>query len=176
MIRGTRIRLRAIEPNDIDLMYHWENNVDIWPLSGTTQPFSKKTMIDFVENSHNDIYINKQLRLAIEKMNSDSQNGQTIGYIDLFDFDPTNRRAGVGILIADTDSRRQGFGLEAIELLCKYGADIIHLHQLFCNVHENNQASINLFKAAGFSKCGQLSDWSLQNGNWVNAIVMQRIF
>ena len=40
-IEGRTIRLRAVEPGDVDLMYEWENDCDIWPVSGTTEPFSR---------------------------------------------------------------------------------------------------------------------------------------
>jgi len=175
MIKGENITLRAIEPHDIDLMYNWENDISIWPVSGTLTPFSKQTMIDFLENSKEDIYTAKQLRLAVDKNNSPSDSQPTIGYIDLYDFDPFHRRAGVGILIADKDSRRSGYGLESIELLCEYSFGVLNLHQLFCNVHKNNAPSIQLFTAAGFKNNGELLDWTITNGKWTNVVVMQKI-
>ena len=175
MISGNKVKLRAIEPHDIDLMYQWENDLNIWSVSGTTTPFSKQMMKDFIENSNHDIYTNKQLRLAIDLMESDPDRNPTIGYIDLYDFEPTHRRAGVGILIADQESRRQGFGLEAINLLCEYAFNIIHLHQLFCNIQVDNDASIRLFSSAGFNRNGELEDWTFNNGAWVNVYFMQKV-
>ena len=40
-IEGRTIRLRAVEPGDVDLMYEWENDYDIWPVSGTTRNRSR---------------------------------------------------------------------------------------------------------------------------------------
>ena len=48
-IEGRTIRLRAVEPGDVDLMYEWENDCDIWPVSGTTEPFSRHQLERFVE-------------------------------------------------------------------------------------------------------------------------------
>jgi diamine N-acetyltransferase len=173
MISGKNILLRALEPSDISLMYEWENNPEIWPVSGTLAPFSRHTMEQFVNGATQDIYANKQLRLAIDKKSKSSP--PTIGYLDLFDFDPPNRRAGVGILIARQEDRRQGFALESLDLLTNYAFNVLHLHQLYCHVHVNNEPSIRLFSAAGYKCNGELADWTLSNGSWVGVYVMQKI-
>src|SRR4051812_19242808 len=106
MLTGLHILLRAIEPSDIELMYKWENETEVWNLSGTTSPFSRYTIDQYIQSTKHDIYTNKQLRLAIELL---GPSGKTIGYIDLFDFDPQHRRAGVGILIGDKIERRKHY-------------------------------------------------------------------
>ena len=99
MIYGKKIFLRAIEPSDTELMYRWENDISIWPVSGTLTPFSRHTVEQFVSMAHQDIYTNKQLRLAIDKAGSAENPPVTVGYIDLFDFEPAHLRAGVGMQI-----------------------------------------------------------------------------
>jgi len=175
MINGKKITLRALEPADIDLMYEWENDTAIWEVSGTLTPFARYTMEQFIKSANQDIFTTRQLRLAIDDRTVKKNNLPTIGYIDLFEFDPANMRAGVGILIGDKDSRKKGFGLEALHLLTDYAFRILNLHQLFCHVHVNNEASIRLFSSAGFSLAGELQDWTLQNGTWVNVYLMQKI-
>jgi diamine N-acetyltransferase len=174
MIQGKILKLRAVEPEDIDLMYTWENDMANWMVSGTVTPFSRKTMQEFIANAKEDIYTTKQLRLAIDLLHP-VEKRNTVGYIDLYDFDPTHHRAGVGILIAENESRRNGYGIEALNLLCKYAFEILHLHQLYCHVHVNNTASINLFTSAGFVKSGEFIDWTLRNGEWLNVYFMQKI-
>ena len=147
MIQGKKILLRSLETADINLMYEWENDTSIWPVSGTLTPFSRYTMEQFVKLAHQDIYTSRQLRLAIDRKIND-QNTETVGYIDLFDFEPAHMRAGVGILIAKKDFRRKGFALESLQLLSGYAFNILHLHQLYCHVHVNNEASIRLFSSA----------------------------
>jgi diamine N-acetyltransferase len=175
MINGKNIVLRALEPSDIDLMYAWENDSDIWPVSGTLTPFSRHTLEQFVNVAHQDIYTNKQLRLAIETKHADKKQNRTIGYLDLFEFDPAHLRAGVGILIADKESRRKGFALESLNLLSGYAFKVLHLHQLYCHIHVNNEPSIRLFSAAGFKCNGEFTDWTLSNGSWVNVYFMQKV-
>lgn len=175
MISSNQITLRALEPNDIDRMYQWENDLSVWPVSGTVVPFSRYTMEQFVTNSQHDIYSSKQLRLAIDKKDHPLISGHTIGYIDLFDFDPTHLRAGVGILIGETVERRKGYARESLQLLSKYAFSTLHLHQLYCHIHTDNEPSIRLFNAAGFTVSGELKHWSLINGAWKNVYLLQKI-
>lgn len=175
MIYGKKIFLRAIEPSDTELMYRWENDISIWPVSGTLTPFSRHTVEQFVSMAHQDIYTNKQLRLAIDKTGTTENAPVTVGYIDLFDFEPAHLRAGVGILIGDQTDRRQGFALEALQLVSDYAFRVLHLHQLYCHIHVNNEPSIKLFSAAGFTCSGELIDWTLSNGSWVNVYIMQKL-
>lgn len=92
-IKGENIHLRALEPEDVDVLYKWENNREIWHVSNTQTPFSRYVLEQFLVNAHEDIYTNKQLRLIISPNESDIP----VGAIDLFDFDPYHLRAGIGI-------------------------------------------------------------------------------
>lgn len=175
MINGKNIVLRSLEPTDINLMYEWENDTSIWPVSGTLTPFSRYTMEQFVKVAHQDIYTSRQLRMAIDKKATDRTSAETVGYIDLFDFEPAHMRSGVGILVAKKDHRRKGYALESLNLLSEYAFKVLHLHQLYCHVHVNNEASIRLFSAAGYTCNGELKDWTLSNGSWVSVYVMQKV-
>ncbi len=170
MLNGTIVGLRAIEIRDIDLMYHWENDVEVWHVSGTTSPFSKYTIEQYIASSSRDIYSNKQLRLAIQLADVP---GKTVGYIDLYDFEPHNRRAGVGILIGDKSERKKNCAKESLQLLIQYAFNILNLHQLYCHIHESNQISVQLFSNAGFRQTGILQEWIINNGEWENVLVMQ---
>ena len=95
LLKGELVALRAMEPTDLELLYRWENDSDVWTISNTRTPFSKYVLKNFIETSSQDIYTAKQLRLMIDE----NATGETIGIIDLFDFDPFHLRVGVGILI-----------------------------------------------------------------------------
>ena len=157
MITNDHVKLRALEPSDIELMYSWENDTSIWPVSGTIAPFSRHTMERFVNDSHQDIFTTKQLRFGIDFI-STSIKPVTVGYVDIFDFEPVNQRAGVGILIGNISYRRKGLARTALKLLSEYAFNVLHLHQLYCHIHVDNTASIQLFKTAGFSCSGELKD------------------
>jgi diamine N-acetyltransferase len=169
------IKLRAIEPSDLDIIFQWENNPENWLISNTTVPFSKHVLNKYIENAHQDIYEARQLRLMIDLMDPKGNIINVIGTIDLFDFDPRHRRAGVGILIAQKENRRQGLASEALSVLADYAFGTLHLHQLYCNIAYDNKASLNLFKKHGFVEVGVKKDWLRRNREWLDVILLQKI-
>jgi diamine N-acetyltransferase len=170
---GPNLLLRAPEPDDIDSIFRWENDTDIWHLSNTITPFSRFAIEQFVLNTDNDIFTSKQLRLMID-CHSSVAGTSTIGSIDLFDFDPHHKRAGIGILI-DKGSRNKGYASEALVLLIEYCFNTLNLHQLYCNIGQNNAESIHLFTNAGFTECGHKKDWILLKGLWTDELMFQLI-
>lgn len=171
-IEGTICRLRALEPDDLDEMYRWENDMQIWRVSGTTAPFSRHTLIRLIDEQRFDIYATRQQRLVIETAGSGQP--QRAGAVDLFEFDPQNLRAGVGIVVAP-ERRRRGYGKDALAALEHYCRATLHLHQLWCEVGADNTASLRLFATAGYEECGRRRDWVLTPDGWCDAILMQRI-
>lgn len=159
ILEHAHISLRALEPEDLETLYSWENNPSIWQLSGTLVPYSKYILKQYLENAGKDIFELKQLRLLIQLR----EENRPVGAIDLFDFDPHNQRAGVGILIADRGDRGKGYATEALETLLRYSFEVLGLHQLWCNIAVWNKPSIQLFKSAGFKVVGKKKDW-LYNG------------
>lgn len=178
---GELIQLRALEPADLTLLYRWENDSSIWSVSGTLVPFSKFILEEFVNQAHQDIYTNKQLRLMIDlryfddDQSVDEEDVKTIGCVDLFEFDPKNKRAGLGILIADQAVRGRGYATEALHLLIDYGFHILDLHQIYSNVRVDNESSVALFKKMGFEITGLKQDWVYDHGKFYDEYTMQLI-
>ncbi len=164
------VYLRALEPNDIELLYKWENDPEVWDVSNNLAPFSKHTLMEYINSAHLDIYTVKQLRLIIVN----SETNVSIGAIDFFDFDPQHQRAGIGVLI-DKDFRRNGFAFEALKIMIKYAFQNLKLHQLYCNISVNNESSLRLFKKAGFLICGTKKDWNNIKGKWEDEHLLQLI-
>jgi diamine N-acetyltransferase len=169
-LKGEHIYLRALEPTDLDFLYQLENDTSIWEISGTLRPYSKKVLRLYLENAHRDIYEVKQLRLCIC-----NTNDQCIGLIDVFDFDPKNRRAGIGIVIANPENRNKGVGAEALDLLCDYAFSVLDLHQLYANILEENTNSIHLFDKLGFERIGVKKEWIRTSSGFKNEIMFQKI-
>lgn len=163
------IKLRAVEPEDLELLYEWENNNQYWIISNTVSPFSKFTLKRYIENSHKNIYETGQLRLMIDHI----KNKKTIGTIDLFDFDPFHKRAGLGILIADENFRRKGYASMALKCLIDYCFKTLLLHQMYCNILANNCESIDLFKKLGFKEIGIKTDWIKTDSGYLDEHMFQ---
>lgn len=171
MITSKNIKLRAIEPTDIDLIFEWENDPTIWHLSNTLIPFSRFDLEQYVLNAAKDIFSAKQIRLMIDL----KENNKSIGCIDLFDFEPLHRRAGIGILI-NNQERNKGYASEAIDLILKHSSETLNLHQLYCNIEKSNEKSLGLFKKKQFKEIGIKKDWNLRNGQWIDEHILQYIF
>ena len=167
-IEATICRLRALEPEDLELMYGWENDMQIWRVSGTVAPFSRHVLSRLIEEQQFDIYATRQMRLVIE------HDGQAVGAVDLFEFDPHNRRAGVDIIV-DSQHRAQGLGYDALKALEQYARQTLHLHQLWCSITVDNEASLKLFRKAGYVECGLRREWILTSDGALDEILMQKI-
>jgi diamine N-acetyltransferase len=172
MIKGKNLVLRAPEPADIDLIFEWENDPSIWHLSNTITPYSRFTIEQYVLNAERDIFTTKQLRLMIDLIKNNEDN--TIGTIDLFDFDAHHRRAGIGIFISG-NHREKGFAAEALQMLIDYCFNTLHLHQVFCNISADNEASLKLFQKHNFTIIGKKKEWLLIKNKWVDEYFLQLI-
>lgn len=172
LLHNRTVSLRAPEPEDLDLLYIWENNPDIWQVSGTLVPFSRFILKQYLEHAGKDIFETRQLRLIIQM----NQGKRPLGAIDLFDFEPVHRRAGVGILIAEPTDRSKGYAREALETLMEYGHRVLHLHQLYCNIAEGNRESIRLFESAGFVPVGEKKEWIFNGSGYEGEWLYQYIF
>ena len=160
-IEGALCRLRALEPEDAERMYAWENDPEVWHVSGTTAPFSRHTLARFIE---------EQLRLIVER-----HDGTAVGALDLFDFEPQHRRAGLGILIHDRRMRGRGYASDAVAAVCGYARRTLGLHQLWCGVGATNRASLALFRNAGFTQSGIRRDWLATPDGYEDEVLFQKI-
>ena len=166
-----KINLRALEPEDLELLYEWENNNAFWTISNTIAPFSKFTLKRYLKHSHKNIYETGQLRFMIEL----PEEKLTIGTIDLFDFDPYHNRAGVGILIGDKSDRKKGYASLAMVKFLEYSFNTLQLHQLYCNITAGNTDSLRLFKRCGFKVTGRKVDWVKTPGKYLDEYLLQLI-
>ncbi len=198
-LEGELIRLRAVEPEDAELIHTWENDPDVWAVSGTTEPFSHEQIRQFVERQlqGGDLFRTGQLRLMIETREAGEEAGEgagegigegigegpgtasqpvrTVGTVDLFEYDPLHSRAGLGILIYGSENLRRGYARDAVETLCRYARERLRLHQLWCSVTANNMASLELFRKAGFIESGTKRDWLWSPEGYLDEILFQKI-
>ena len=154
MINDDIIRLRALEPEDLECLYQWENDMDLWEVSDTLTPFSLFTLKKYIETCHLDIYTTKQLRLMIERVDTNAR----IGLVDLYDFDPYHQRAGIGIMIHNTENQKQGFATAAIRL---------------SSVPSGNIGSRKLFEKLGFVQTGYRKNWLRRGNGWEDIVYFQ---
>lgn len=158
------IRLRKIEPTDIPYLYQWENDARMWTDSDTHNPLSQADLREYVVSSTGDIYRDGQLRLMID------EDGSTMGCIDLFDFDPRNRKAAIGMYIAP-HARGRGIGTKAVKLIEEYAFGFLKLRMLYAIIATKNTACSTIYKKEGYEPSSILKAWTIED----NAILWQKI-
>ena len=164
------IHLRAIEPEDLDLLYRIENDEKLWNVGITNVPYSRYALHDYVANSSEDIYADHQVRLIVENAQK-----QVVGIADIVNFDPGNRRAEIGLVI-EQPFRGQGYGFSAMQELARYALNVLHLHQLYAVIDVSNETCLKLFRQLGYHESSRLKDWLFDGREYRDAIVMQTFF
>ena len=158
LIEGQRVALRALEPADIEVVYRWENDPEVWRVSGTTAPLSRERIARFIEEQSYDIYATRGMRLVIEV------EGIAIGTVDCFDLEPRDGRMGIGIMIYAEGDRRKGYAREHLAL-----------HQIWATVAEDNEPSKALFEGCGFVECGRRKEWLRRTDGYADELEYQCI-
>lgn len=169
MLNSPILKLRAVEPEDLDLMYLIENDTELWRCGQASVPFSHYALKQYIAESTNDFFHDRQLRLVIEKA-----DGVSVGFVDLQNYNPQHHRAEVGIVVVP-EQQRQGLATEALRLLAGYVSVHLGIHQLYALVPEDNVASAALFEKCGYKKTATLQDWLSCPKGWQSVVVYQKI-
>ena len=162
------MKLRALEPEDLEFLYTIENDRDLWDVGNTNVPYSKFSLNNYLVTCESDIYADKQMRLVME-----DAYGEAVGLLDIFNFDPRHLRAEIGIAVT-RKVRNHGYGSEALRVACDYAKTILHLHQLYAIVDVENIASMKSFQEAGFKEGAALKDWIYDGMIFHDAVMMQK--
>ncbi len=162
------IQLRAIEPEDLDLLYRIENDTRLWNVGTTNVPYSRYTLHDYIATSNDDVYADRQVRLVVE-----NEEQETVGLADLVHFDPQHLRAETGIVVLDT-YRRKGYASAALQELCRYAIRVLHLHQLYAVVDTENVAAMQLFHENGYVQQAMLKDWLFDGRQYHDSVLFQK--
>lgn len=163
------VKIRAMEPQDLDLLYTIENDTALWRVGCTNVPYSRYALHQYIANASGDIYLDGQVRLMI-----DDAEGRAVGVLDLVNFNPRHLRAEVGIVISSTE-RRKGYARAALERTIIHAREILHLHQLYAVVDCLNEDSLHLFRRMGFRDGMVLPEWLYDGSKYRDALLMQYI-
>lgn len=165
-----------LEPEDLELLYTIENNPDIWHVSGTTSPYSRYALRDYIANQQADIYADRQIRLVIRATQDDGTPPRAVGLLDLFDYSPQHQRAEMGLAIL-AQEQGKGYATQAVEWLKTYAGQTLHLQQVYAIVSEKNNQTISLLRRCGFLQGATLKQWVRhKDGRLVDALLMQLFF
>ena len=163
-----RIRLRALEPEDLDFLYLWENDAELRESGNTLVPIGRDRLREYIEKSAAGLMELGMMRLVICL----SDDEKPIGAIDLYEYDAFHRRVAVGLFVIP-EYRREGIGVESLRKISHYVLDYLRLHHIFAYVLEDNKPSRMLFEAAGFEHTATLREWMWHGGRYSDVLLYQ---
>ncbi|MCR4919706.1 MAG: GNAT family N-acetyltransferase [Prevotella sp.] len=159
------IKLRALEPEDLELLYQIENQPELWRDGITNVPYSRHVLREFILNSTADIYRDGQVRLMVE-----NAQGQVVGMADLVNFSPAHRRAELGLLILP-DHRHRGYATATIDRLRSYASQTLYLHQMYSIVDSSNTRCAAMFASLGLKPQARLPQWLYDGHTYRDALM-----
>ncbi len=164
------VELRPLEPDDLNTLYMWESEADAWKTNSVSAPYSRHLLLEYLRHYDADIYKNREVRMML------LYQGDAVGSVDVFNFDPVNSRAEIGLYLA-AEHRGQHIGSRAIALVAeKYAFGVLGVHQVYCTVGADNDAALAAFADAGFERKALLSQWLRRGkGEFADAVIMQRL-
>lgn len=166
------LRLRAVEPEDAEMMWRVESDSTQWRENGMMAPYSMRNLREYAENYDADPIRTGQLRLIAELKTAGAETAESrfTGIVDLFDISPTGRTAFVGIYIR-AEQRGKGYATRLLRILEEYCRLLLNLRILAGKVSETNMASRTMFEHAGYRLEGELKQWLL-NGSETHSLLI----
>jgi len=143
MLEFSNTSLRLLENTDLDFLFESDNNPKNKKFNKFISTTSRQLLKDYIKNAQADISVYNQIRFVVENKNIQ------IGLIDLFEYNPEKKNAGVGIII-NSEFRNKNFGSNALKIIIDYSFQKLDLIFLFANIKSENKHSINLFEKFGF--------------------------
>lgn len=158
------MRLRALEPEDLELLYSIENDPSLWDSSNADGPYSRYALKRYIAEAA-PIYESGELRLAVEVTPRPDGEAQTIGVVDLTRYDARSARAEVGLALL-REFRGRGYGRRSLALLEAFARTRLRIHSLHAFVLPGNEPSCRLFRSAGYQEVASLPDWHFSQGRY----------
>jgi diamine N-acetyltransferase len=168
-LKNDILLLRAVEPEDLERLYLWENDTQLWEVGNTRSPYSRYALKEYILQQENDLYTSKQLRLMMVALNTN----ETVGTVDLFDFDIHNSRIALGLFV-DKPFRGKGYARNALKIVENYVFQFLKINQLYCEISANNTESKLMFENENYESNGVLKNWIKTQDGYTDIIVFQR--
>jgi diamine N-acetyltransferase len=171
MIQGKRVRLRAIDRNDLPFFVTWLNDEEVRENISVYIPVS----IIQEEEWFNAILKHpaEEQPLTIEVLLG--EEWRVVGDMSIFKIDQLNRSAEVGIFIGDKQYWGQGYGVDAMRLMLRHGFNHLNLNRIYLHVFETNTRGIRCYEKCGFTMEGKMRQAHYLNGKYIDVLLMSII-
>lgn len=152
MIKGKRVTIRPMEPDDLDYLMEWRNSSDNMNYSEHLYGFlfSRDNMMRMVEDQFREGGFYPRHKTFMVEL----EDGTVIGDIGYKNWDPRNRTSEIGLEIGVDQYRGQGYGTEMVGLFIEYMFRNLNLNRIELSVLRENQRAIRVYEKLGFNSCG----------------------
>ena len=167
MIYGERVRLRAIEREDIPRFVRWFNDPEVRRYLTSYEPMSHAVEERWFEEHlarRNDIILAIEVREGDEWIH--------IGNIGLHRIDWKNRTATLGIVIGERGYWGRGYGTDAVRTMLRYAFDELGLNRVELETFSFNPRAIRCYEKAGFVREGVRRRALYRDGRYHDVIIM----
>ena len=148
MIKGERVILRPMKPEDITRQHEFEQDLELYGLDSDYPHVAslEHTQAFYEERTKP----NKNTApFAIET------DGKYIGFCTLMNIKDRNGNLELGVMIGDREYWNKEYGRETVRLLLNYGFYYFGARRIALTTHAKNERAIRCYKACGFVEEGR---------------------
>ncbi|RLT27997.1 MAG: N-acetyltransferase [Chloroflexi bacterium] len=164
MLQGDRVRLRALEPTDVEAIWSWHQDHELHVLDGWLYPASRGQIAEWLHGVGEPGF--RDASFGIE-----TEQGTLIGYVRLKRGSAEHRSADFGIAIA-REHWDQGYGTDATRTMVRFGFEEMGLHRIELDVSVENPRAQHVYEQCGFRVEGVAREARWRFGQWVDMTQM----
>ncbi len=161
MLEGRLVRLRASEPADVPLLHQWFNDPEVVAHLALRYPLSLRDEENWI-NGLGQISYGNARNFAIETL----ADRRLVGGCGFHVTEPENRVAELGIAIGDKTAWDQGYGTDAMRVLCRFGFEEMNLHKIRLGVYAGNERARHVYEQVGFVVEARGREMVYRRGEW----------
>jgi RimJ/RimL family protein N-acetyltransferase len=166
LLRGELVYLRALEPDDADLIHHWYGHADTARLMGEWPRSLARRRAD-AESAAAEAG-RDWFAFVICLLEDD----RPVGRIDIFEIDRHNGSAAFGLAIGEHDQRGRGLGTDAVNAVVDFCFGQLRLERVWLVTDSVNLRAQHVYEKAGLVHEGRLRRAFYQDGIWQDDIRM----
>lgn len=168
IIYGKRIRLRAVEREDVQKFHEWINDPEVTHSLAMYLPMSMQDEQNWFDGFSKRDPHEKQLSIEIRK----GKAWKLIGNCGLFGIELVPRSTELGIMIGDKSEWNKGYGAEVMTLLLRHCFETLNLNRAYLRVYEDNVRAVRSYEKAGFVLEGRQRQAVYKNGKYEDVLFM----
>jgi RimJ/RimL family protein N-acetyltransferase len=165
-IRAKRVFLRPLEPEDVELIHRWHEDIELRRLGGSLPRSLAEARARYEARRSEK---GQETFLFVICLLED---GRRIGDMNLFEIDRVNGSAALGIEIGERNLWGMGYGTEAVDALLDFAFGELRLERVWLSTAANNVRAQRSYEKSGFVVEGRLRHAFVERGGFIDEIRM----